>query len=76
MIVVYGETLWSPAPQPMDDDDEFCVFTAKSPSVTQRSVSQENAFKKSKTRRLFFFRKIIGSNSSFTLIENNFRFLR
>ena len=22
MIVVYGETLWSPAPQPMDDDDD------------------------------------------------------
>ena len=22
MIVVHGETLWSPAPQPMDDDDE------------------------------------------------------
>ena len=22
MIVVQGETLWSPAPQPMDDDDE------------------------------------------------------
>ena len=21
MIVVHGETLWSPAPQPMDDDD-------------------------------------------------------
>ena len=30
--------------------------TAKSPSVTQRSVSQENAFKKSKTRHLFFVR--------------------
>ena len=25
MIVVHGETLWSPAPQPMDDDDE-CVL--------------------------------------------------
>ena len=22
MIVVHGETLWSPAPQPMDDDDD------------------------------------------------------
>ena len=22
MIVVHGETLWSPAPQPIDDDDE------------------------------------------------------
>ena len=26
MIVVHGETLWSPAPQPMDDDDEFYVL--------------------------------------------------
>ena len=62
-------------------------FTVKSPSVTQRSVSQENAFKKSKTRRLFFFffkfiylffffRNSMGSTNSFTLIENNFRFLR
>ena len=33
---------------------QLCVFTVKSPSVTQRSVSQENAYKKSKTRRLFF----------------------
>ena len=22
MIVMHGETLWSPAPQPMDDDDD------------------------------------------------------
>ena len=28
-------------------------FTVKSPSVTQRSVSQENALKGAKTRRLF-----------------------
>ena len=33
---------------------------------TQRSVSQENTFKKSKT---------VGSNNSFTPIENNFRVL-
>ena len=25
MIVVHGETLWSPAPQPMDDDDDYPV---------------------------------------------------
>ena len=29
-------------------------FTVKSPSVTQRSVSQENTYKRAKTRRLFF----------------------
>ena len=50
-------------------------FTVKSPSVTQRSVSQENAFKKSKNPSPFF-RKTVGSNNSFTLIENNFWFLR
>ena len=51
-------------------------FTVKSPGVTQRSVSQENDFKRSKNLSAFFFRKVIGSNNSFTLIENNFRFLR
>ena len=30
-----------------DFPSQFCVFTPKSPSVTQRSVSQENAYKKS-----------------------------
>ena len=50
-------------------------FTVKSPSVTQRSVSQENAFKKSKNPSPLF-RKTIGSNNSFTLIENNFRFFK
>ena len=51
----------------------FC-FTVKLPSVTQRSVSQENAFEKSKISS-FFFRKTIGlrSNNSFILIEHNFR---
>ena len=49
-------------------------FTVKSPSVSQRSVSQENALKKSKNL-LAFFHKTIDSNNSFTLIENNFRFL-
>ena len=37
-----------------DSPSQFCVFTVKTPSVTQRSVSQENAYKKAKTRRLFF----------------------
>ena len=32
-----------------DFPSQFCVFTLKSRSVTQRSVSQDNAFKKSKT---------------------------
>ena len=53
----------------------FLFLIVKSPSITQRPVSQENAFKKSKN--LFtFLRKTIGSNNYFTLIENNFRFLR
>ena len=46
---------------------QFCVFTVKSPSVTQRSVSQENAFKKSK-KLVAFLRRTKGSNNSFTLI--------
>ena len=32
----------------------FAFFSIKSPSITQRSVSQEKAFKKSKTHRFFF----------------------
>ena len=33
---------------------QFCfIFTVKSPSVTQRSVSQENALKRAKNSRLF-----------------------
>ena len=53
----------------------FAFFTVKSPSVTQRSVSQENAYKKSENPSPFLH-KTIGSDNSFTLIENNFRFLR
>ena len=60
-----------------DSLPNFAFFTVKSPSVTQRSVSQENAFiKRAIIRQLFFFRKTIGSNNSFIVIENNFRFLR
>ena len=53
----------------------FALFSAKSPRVTERSVSQENAFKKSKYQSPFLH-KTISSNNCFTLIENNFRFLR
>ena len=38
-----------------DFPSKFCVFTVKSSSVTQRSVSQENVFKKSKNPLPFFF---------------------
>ena len=58
-----------------DFPSQFCVFHLKSPSVTERLVSQENAFKKSKNPSPFFHHTI-GSDNSFTLIENNFRFLR
>ena len=37
----------------------FAFFTVKSPSATQRSVSQENAFKKSKTQSPFFGAKLL-----------------
>ena len=58
-----------------DFPSQFCVFIVKSPSVTQRLVSQKNAYKKS-SNPLPFLDKTIGSDNSFTLIENNFRFLR
>ena len=55
----------------------FACFTVKSPSVTQKSVSLENAYKYKKSwNPLPFLHKTIGSHNSFTLIENNFRFLR
>ena len=62
---------------------QFCVFffcfffyrKFKSPGVAQRSVSQENAFKKSKSPSAFFFHNTMGSNNSFTLIENNLSFV-
>ena len=41
MIVVHGETLWSPAPQPMDDDDSNgiknplkCIFQETVPKLS------------------------------------------
>ena len=50
----------------------FVFLTVKSPSVTQRSVSQENAFKENKNPSpfFFFFCKTIDSNGSFILIES------
>ena len=53
----------------------FMFFTVKSPSVTQRLVCQEKAYKKEQ-KPVGFVRKTIGSNNSVTLLENNFRFLR
>ena len=35
VIVVHGETLWSPAPQPMDDDDKTCP---PAPKYTNRQL--------------------------------------
>ena len=53
-----------------DFPSQSCVFTVKSPSITQ-----ENAYKKSWNQSPFL-NKTIGSDNSFTLIENIFRFLR
>ena len=53
----------------------FTFFSAKSPRVTQRLNSQENAFKNGKHKSPFVH-KTIGLNNSCTLIWNNFRFLR
>ena len=56
---------------------QFCVFffSSKSLIVTQRSISQEIAFKKSKYPSPFLY-KTTDLNNSFTLIENNFRFFK
>ena len=51
-----------------DLPSNFAFFSAKSLSITVRSVSQENAFKKSKDPSHFL--------NSFTLTEKRFRFLR
>ena len=51
----------------------FAFCSEKSPGLTQRSVSQQNAVKKSKTSKVLFC-KTIDSNDSFILIENKFRF--
>ena len=58
-----------------DFPSQTYIFTVKTHTITQRSVSQENAFKKSKKPSPFFC-KIIGSNNSFTLIKSSFRFVR
>ena len=58
----------------------FAFFYRQITRVAQRLVSQENTFKKSKNPSPFFFslffRRAIGLNNSFTLIENNIWFLR
>ena len=60
-----------------DSLSKICVFLiVKLPRVTQKSVPQENAFKKSKKPVAFIFRKTIGSNNSFTLIENKFQLFK
>ena len=48
----------------------YCEITYRNSKI----VSQEDAFKRPKTRRFLFLIIIIIINS-FTLIENNFRFL-
>ena len=56
----------------------FTFLTVKSRSVTQRSVSQENAFKKNKNPSAFLL-KAIGSNNSFnmfTLMKKKIRIFK
>ena len=43
--VFKNKTQGCSTPLSTDFPSQFCVFTVKSPSVTQRSISQENAFK-------------------------------
>ena len=39
MIVVHGETLWSPAPQPMDDDDECQTHVQQQNESTHKMMA-------------------------------------
>ena len=57
-----------------DFPSKLCIFYCKITSITQRSVSQEKCYKKSKSPS--FFCKNIGSSNSFTLIKTNFRFFK
>ena len=41
-----------------DFPSQFCVLTVKLPGVTKRSISQENALKKSKNPSLFSFAEL------------------
>ena len=45
-------------------------------AIKMEKTKKEMLLKRAKTRHHFFFRKTIGSNNSYILIENNFRFLR
>ena len=58
-----------------DFPSQFCVFTVKWPSVTQRSVSQENAYKKSLNPSPFLH-KTIGSDILFFSNWKQFQVLR
>ena len=52
----------------------FACFTVKSPSVTQRSVSQENAYKKQLNVAFRTFTSFYSAaDNSFTLIEGQFQ---
>ena len=54
----------------LNTDSLFCVLTVKPPSIILRSMSQENALKETKIRRLPPF-KTVDSNNSVTRIECN-----
>ena len=60
-----------------DFPSQLCIFFLPQnhlASLKDRFL-KKNVIKRAKTCRLFF-RKTIGSNNSFTVIESNFRFLR
>ena len=61
-----------------DFPSQFCVFYRKIKDrfLKKKKKKKKKLFKRAKTQRVFFFLKTIGSNNSYTLIENDFRFLR
>ena len=61
----------------IDFPSQFCIFYRKLNhlALLKDRFLKKMFLKRAKTRPPFFC-KTIGSNNSFTLIENNFRFLR
>ena len=57
---------------------QFWIFNVKSSSVSQRSISQENAFKKKERKKTvaFLFCKTIASNNSFSFFYKFIFFLK
>ena len=65
MIVVHGETLWSPAPQPMDDDDDRDILGIDSEYVMERVTTyhtrqrKDSQYNKVRVCKYFFSSSVL-----------------